>query len=146
MRLFLPHPENETVSYTGYRATIRALAEPKGVDTAFLEATRTNNKIFFGHCIHHREAPEALVAGNADAAMLYYHLALRFTRIFPELFALVPLGGTADAPEPAPGNVIAFIHAGLIKDGGRWGRTCLDFLLSRPVAEIYAAHGLDALF
>ncbi len=146
VRLFLPNPVTESVSHEGYARTVRGLAAKEGVDLSFPAAAGSNQKILFGRNIHHREAPEAVAAGTADVAVVYYHLALRYVRIFPEIFARVPLGGTADAPDPGPENVIGFTHAGLIGDGGSWGAACLDFLFTRQVADIYAAHGLDAVF
>lgn len=146
VRLFLSNPATEAVSHQGYVDTLKAMAAREGSDVSFLETSVANDKIYFGQSIHHREAPEAVASGIVDAAMVYFHLALRYTRIFPDWFDMVPLGGTVDAPDPAPGNVIGFTHAGLVGDGGRWGRRCLDFLFSRRVADIYAAHGLDAIF
>jgi hypothetical protein len=144
VRLFLSNPETETVSYKGYVDTLRALAVLEGCDVSFLSVTASNRKICFGRRIHHREAPEALAAGIADAAVVYYHLALRYVRVFPEIFDMVSIGGSGQAPDPA--NVIGFTHAGLIGEGGRWGRACLDFLFTPQVARIYRAHGLDPLF
>jgi hypothetical protein len=146
VRLFLSNPVTEAVSHRGYVATLKALAAGAGCDASFLEAAASNAKVYFGRNVHHREAPEAVAGGIVDAAVVYYHLALRYVRIFPEHFDMVPLGGTVDAPDPAPGNVIGVTHAGLIGKGGRWGKVCLDFLCTRPVADIYAAHGLDAIF
>lgn len=48
-------------------------------------------------------------------------LALRYTRIFPETFDIIPLGGTKENPMPPPENLTARIHMGLIGDGGDWG-------------------------
>jgi hypothetical protein len=146
VRLFLPNPVTETVSYRGYVGTIKAMALKEGFNASFLAATASNRKVFFGQNIHHREAPEAVAASIVDAGVVYYHLALRYVRIFPEIFDMVPLGGTVDAPDPHPENLIGFTHAGLIGDGGRWGKICLDFLFTRQVADVYAAHGLDAMF
>jgi hypothetical protein len=143
VRLFLSNPHTETVSYRGYVATLKALAIREGCDLSFLEATSSNAKICFGKSIHHREAPEAVAAGIVDAAVVYYHLALRYVRIFPAHFDMVRLNGGVDATDPDPGNVIGVTHAGLIGDGGPWGKRCLDFLCSRQVADIYAEHGLD---
>jgi hypothetical protein len=142
VRLFLSNPHTESVSYRGYVATLRTLASREGCDVSFLEATSSDAKICFGKSIHHREAPEAVAAGIVDAAVVYYHLALRYVRIFPAHFDMVPLGGTVEAPDPDPGNVIGVTHAGLIGDGGQWGELCLDFLFTRAVADIYAEHGL----
>lgn len=141
VRLFLSHPKTETVSYQGYVAALKALGARAAVDLTFLDATQDSSKICFGVAIHHREAPEAVAAGLADAAVVYYHLALRYVRIFPEVFEMIKL----EAPAGDMENSGTSIHAGLIGDGGQWGRACLDFLFTPEVAEIYAAHGLDAI-
>lgn len=146
VRLFLSNPHTETVSWQGYVETLRALASREGCDTAFLEADETDDKVLFGQAIHHREAPEAVAAGAADAAMVYYHLALRYLRIFPDRFDMVPLGRNAPDGTPDPANVIGTTHAALVGDGGPWGRIFRDFLFTDSVARIYAGHGLDALF
>lgn len=146
VRLFLSNPVTETVSYQGYTDTLKRLAAAEGSDLAFLETSVSTDKVYFGHFIHHREAPEAVASGIVDAAIVFYHLALRYIRIFPEQFDLIPLGGTVDKADPAMGNVIGFTHAGVIGDGGPWGSCCYDFLFTRQVAEIYASHGLDATF
>ena len=92
--------------------------------------------------IHHREAPEAVAEGRADAAIVYYHLALRYTRIFPDRFDIPPLGGTETNPEPPPENLTAEIHMGLIRDGGYWGAKLMAFMQGETVARVYARHGL----
>ena len=141
VRLFLSNPHTERVSYQGYVDTLKAMAAREGCDLAFLETTDNSDKIFFGQAMHHREAPEAVAAGIADAAIVYHHLALRYVRIFPERFEMVPLGEADD-----PANVIGHTHAALVGDGGRWGQSCLDFLFCPDVARIYAEHGLNAMF
>ena len=77
-----------------------------------------------------------------DAAIVYYHLALRYKRIFPGTFELIPLGGTEQEPKPLPENRITAIHLGLIRDGGRWGERFAAFMQSRAAAQIYTSHGL----
>ena len=101
-----------------------------------------DNKAVWGSRIHHREAPEALASGRADVAIVYYHLALRYVRIFPDWFDYVPLGGTKTQPAPHPQNRIAAIHMGLVGQGGAWGERFLTFMRSPIVAEIYARHGI----
>jgi hypothetical protein len=98
--------------------------------------------LVLGQCIHHREAPEAISAGLADVASVYYHLALRYTRSFVNKFDFVPLGGTKAEPAPPSANLIAKIHMGLINDGGLWGEKFIRFMQSETVARIYARHGL----
>ncbi|MEK7696813.1 MAG: hypothetical protein AAB346_01600, partial [Pseudomonadota bacterium] len=83
---------------------------------------------------------QALADGRADTALLYYHLALRYTRIFPEHFEMVPLDGTPTAP--AVENVISEFHLALVGNGGEWGAVAHDYLLGEETTEIYARHGL----
>jgi hypothetical protein len=71
-----------------------------------------------GKRIMHREQPWAVSSGNADAGFIFYHLALYFTRTFPDKFEIVPLGGTADKPEPVKGNKVGVLQAVRIK--GKW--------------------------
>ena len=59
-----------------------------------------------------------------------------YTRIFPDKFDTIPLGGTKTAPEPPPENLISKIHMGLINDGGPWGGQFFTFMKSETVARI----------
>ncbi len=141
IRLFVSNPKTERVSYQGYRDTLDALGKAQGLTADQVTETGTA-RIIYGECIHHREAPQALADDRVDAAIVYYHLALRYTRIFPGQFEIVPLGGSAAHPDPLPGNVIGLTHLGLIGKGGAWGARLKRFLLSESVAEIYRSHGL----
>jgi len=141
LRLFLPNPENETVSCRGYVDTLRAIAAGEGIDPSFLADT-TGRGIVYGERIHHREAPQAVADDRADAAVVYYHLALRYIRIFPALFEMVPLGGAALITRPDPDSRTGKTHAGIVGDGGRWGTEFLRFLSSDRVGDIYTHHGL----
>lgn len=142
VRLFISNPETETVSYQGYRQTLEEMAVHQGIAAEAFSDAVFRHTVVWGHRIHHREAPEALASGMADVAIVYYHLALRYTRIFSELFDYIPLGGTKEHPKPYPQNKIAAIHMGLVGDGGAWGKRFLDFMQSPTVADIYAHHGL----
>lgn len=138
IRLFLSNPKTETASYEVYAESLKGLARVQGVAPDFIDAGA--ERVVYGERIHHREAPQALADGRADAALLYYHLALRYTRIFPEYFEMVPLDGTPAAPVAE--NVISAFHLALVGDGGEWGATARDYLLGEEVTEIYARHGL----
>ena len=138
VRMFLSNPQTETASYEVYVASLRGLARAQGVASDFLDAGV--ERIVYGERIHHREAPQALADDRADAALLYYHLALRYTRIFPEHFEMVPLDGAPTAP--AAENVISEFHLALVGNGGEWGVAARDYLLGEEAAEIYARHGL----
>jgi hypothetical protein len=142
VHLFLSNPQTETVSYKGYVETIKNITAGEGIESALLSDKFAGKSVVFGDSIHHREAPQAIADGDADAAILYYHLALRYTRIFPGLFEIVPLGGTAEDPQPSPQNVVGLTHVGMIGDGGEWGSQLIEFLLSDAVGEIYKHHGL----
>ena len=144
VRLFISNPDTETVSYRGYRQTLEAMAADQGIDAdAFCEAVFGRTALW-GRRIHHREAPEALAAGRADVAIVYYHLALRYVRIFPDWFDFVPLGGTKSHPAPHRQNHIAAVHMGVVGQGGAWGKRFVTFMRSQTVADIYAHHGLRA--
>lgn len=80
-----------------------------------------------------------MAAGAADVAAVFYYLALRYTRIFPEIFAMIPM--TAEG-EHDPGQERSRVHAGMIGDGGEWGARLLEFMGGPQVAEIYRHHGL----
>lgn len=136
VRLFLSNPKTETASYAVYAQTVRALARAAGIGADFVGGP----SVVHGERIHHREAPQALADGRADAACLYYHLALHYARIFPDRFEIVPLDGAPKAP--APENVVSQFHLALVDDGGEWGAAARDFMLGEEVAEIYARHGL----
>lgn len=137
VRLFISNPETETVSYTGYVETMRRVASARGV-VCSLDDGREAPRVVHGEAIHHREAPEAVAAGRADAAIVYYHLALRYTRIFPDRFELLPLTEADD-----PDNLRAAINIGLATDPGPWGEDALTHLMSTACADIYSHHGLD---
>ena len=100
-----------------------------------------------GKRIMHREQPWAVDSGAADAGVIFYHLALYFTRTFPDKFEIVPLAGTADKPEPAPGNKVAVLQAVRIKGDWREKQTqatekLMEALTSPQTAEILEKHGM----
>jgi len=141
IKLFLSNPVNETASYQVYTDSLRALAGRIGQKLDFLsDPPEVSERVVYGERIHHREAPQTLADGRVDVAFLYYHLALRYTRIFPEQFEIVPVDETPAAP--AAENVLSHFHTGLIDNGGEWGGQMLDFLVSEEVEKIYRHHGL----
>jgi hypothetical protein len=142
VRLFISNPDTEKTSYSGYRQTLEGMAARQGMDIEAFCRNVFGETLVLGRRIHHREAPEAVADGRADTAILYYHLALRYTRIFPNRFDIIALGGTRTDPDPPPENLTAIIHMGMIRDGGPWGERFLTFMQSEIVAQIYARHGL----
>lgn len=139
VRIFLSNPVNESVSFEAYATTLRAIAASRGLDYGFLDpAPGASKRLVYGDCIHHREAPQCLIDDRADVAIVYYHLALRYVRIFPELFDFVALTAEGD-----PVQVVSAVHLGLVGDGGEWGGRLIEFLLGDEVAAVYRHHGLD---
>jgi hypothetical protein len=145
VRLFISNPVREAASFTVYRDTLMGLAERHGLDGAALaeELEKGGGRVIHGESIHHREAPVAVAVGAVDAAVVYYHLALRYTRVFPDRFELVALPGSPGHPQPdATENRRTVYHAGCVDEGGPWGKAFVDFLHSESVAAIYREHGL----
>lgn len=140
VRLFLSNPVTEAVSYQAYATTLRQVAARKGLDMRFLDPTgRASSRVVYGKRIHHREAPQCLADGRADVAVVFYHLALRYVRIFPDLFEFVPL-----TPEGDPDQVVGTTAVAKTTIAGEWGARVVAFLLTEKVGHIYREHGLDA--
>ena len=96
---FMSNPDTEAASYGVYRETMLATARMQGVDVGALGRRLSGEggdggPIVFGERIHHREAPQALADGKADVAMVYYHLALRYVRVFRGSSRSCAKGGT----------------------------------------------------
>jgi hypothetical protein len=137
--IFLSNPVTETLSYESYAGTLRRIAERMKIDLDFLDG-KPHPRLIYGESVHHREAPQAVADERADAAVVFHHLGLRYTRVFPDIFEVVQL---TTAGERDPGQVRTATHIGLVGDGGEWGAQLLTFLLSESVAGIYRYHGLD---
>ena len=134
VRVFISNPQTEKASYDVYSETIGLMSQGKSLDPK-----RTQ----FGELIHHREAPQCLYDGHADVALIYYHLALRYTRIFPDLFDFIPLGGSRENPLPDSNNVTTTYHIGLINETNPFAQTFMDFMQGDEVTKIYQQHGLE---
>ncbi|MHB8874486.1 MAG: substrate-binding domain-containing protein [Myxococcaceae bacterium] len=84
----------------------------------------TSEKWLTGTKIHHREVPWSIAYGRGDASVIFYHLALYFVRTFPDQFEIVPLGGTADDPQPVAGNPVEVTY--LVKLAGPFSARQLE--------------------
>lgn len=141
VRLFLSSPVAEKVSYTIYTDCLRRLAQHEGKLLGFLDPESgqfSPGKLVHGNLIHHREAPQAIMDGKADVAVVFYHLALRYQRVFPDAFDFIQLDGS-------PGSQVcdrSLISCSLVGNGGKWGQALMHFLLSDAVTQIYEYHGL----
>ncbi len=85
-----------------------------------------------------REAPQAVARGAAECAVVFAHLGLRYTRIFPEHFEMVLLGHE-DA------HVRVDTQIALVGDGGAFGAAFHSFMRQPAAASIYRHHGLEPL-
>lgn len=100
-----------------------------------------------GARIHHREVPWSVAFGEADAGIMFFHLARFAVDSFPDQFEIVPLGGTAENPDPLPGNRIGRLFA--IRINGDWNPTqfaaqeeLIDSFLSPEFTAILLQFGL----
>lgn len=144
VRLFISNPGTEKASYDVYAETVLGLADEQNLATAAFRNLLSGNsdRLVTGSRIHHREAPQCLFENRADVAVIYYHLALRYTRIFPDIFELVPLPGLKD-DSSTDKNLRTGYHIGLVGDGGRWGSKLVEFMFSDEVTRLYEQHGLQ---
>jgi ABC-type molybdate transport system substrate-binding protein len=139
------NPVTEKASYVVYRDTLTGLAGNKEE----AEALATKISVEGAHTvhsrtIHHREVPQLLANASADAAIVYYHLALRYTRIFPDVFDMVDLGGVPDG-ERREENKVTRYHVGRVGKGNQWGSRFVSFLKSSTAQHLYEEHGLQPL-
>jgi ABC-type molybdate transport system substrate-binding protein len=134
IKLFLSNPKTEKVSFEGYRDTLINLLTDKEILGKI--------DVLYGRTIHHREGPEAVQNGLADAAFLFYHLGLYYTKTYPYKFDMLPLGGTIENPRPEQGNIISYTHAATVKGCRPLAHVFLEFLTFETVKKIYRRHGL----
>jgi ABC-type molybdate transport system substrate-binding protein len=140
------NPRSERASFEVYEEALRGLARAAVADEEALAAKLSvaGPRSVHSQVIHHREVPQLIGAGHADAALIYYHLALRYSRIFPELFEFIDLGGVL-TEKPAAPNPTTRYHIGLVGDGGAWGERFVAFMRAEPAQKLYEEHGLVRL-
>ncbi len=163
--LVTPNPTLEAGSFGNFSGSIYNIADQDPNKPAGMTAEKLFDAIFnskqdgcdtgkekckwvAGKRIMHREQPWAVDTGAADAGFIFYHLALYFTRTFPDKFEIIPLGGSADQPKPQLGNKVAVLKAVRIK--GDWnekqlkaGEKLVEALSSDKFADILAKHGMQ---
>lgn len=157
VRVVTPNPTLERSTFDNYSNTIYniALNDPRPGRSAddlynsIFNNTHIQDKWLAGARIHHRETTWSVAYGRADAGLLFYHIALDAVRKFPDLFDIVPLGGTADDPQPVTGNRVGQ-HQGIRIDGN-WNSNQLyarellvEGLQSSEFADILRRHGMQA--
>ncbi len=139
VRLAVSNPITETASFVIYEAALMAIGARSGLDKTYIHNYLRSDTVAKSRLIHHREIPQIIASGDADASVIYHHLALRFTRIFPDKFELlkVDLQGLME-----PAAYLTTYHAALVGDGGAFGNKLMDFLMCETVTKIYGEHGL----
>ncbi|MGM0417861.1 MAG: molybdate ABC transporter substrate-binding protein [Thermodesulfobacteriota bacterium] len=124
MNIFISNPKRENASYSEYLESIYKESDDNNELPDFV----------YGESIHHREAPEAVFSGKADCAVVYYHLALRYKRIFPDIFDFIKLG-VKGSPKIS--------HIAMMNNSGKFSNEAYNFLNSEEVSKIYNKHGID---
>jgi hypothetical protein len=155
IRVITPNPNTERGSFENYSTSIYEIAKNTSPPNSHL-AENLFNAIFNQHdkwlsgvTIHHREIPHSIAYGKADAGMIFYHLALYVKQAFPDLFDIVPLGGTVENPNPLLGNRVATLFFVPLKVDNinakqEQARTQLmEAFLSEGFSQILSKYGLD---
>lgn len=173
VKVITSNPKTETGSFLNYRDSIYNIALNDHDKPANWTADRLFNSIFnstekleqhdvnhsnksnhrnrikwlTGKRIHHREVPWSIAYGQADAGLIFYHLALYMVRTFPDKFDIVPLGGTVENPEPVEGNKQATLF--IAKINGEFNNNqniardeLINAYTSREFDTILTKHGL----
>lgn len=142
IRLAISNPVTEKASFSVYAEALCATGELMGQSANDTETYLKSERVAHSQIIHHREIPQILASDQADASLIYYHLALRYTRIFPDLFDLIEF----DISElPDSDRFSTSYHISLVGDGGEFGDKFLAFFKSGQAAEIYASQGLQSV-
>lgn len=138
VRLTISNPVTEGASYSVYKEALLEAASEQTLDINAFErlVDKDSTCVVFGESIHHREVPQTIYEDSADVAIVYYHLALRYSRIFPDDFEIVKIESKT--------KVLTDYHIGLMNDPGEWGEKFLDFMFSNEALELYKEHGLQA--
>ena len=144
VRIACSSPTKEKASFGVYCTTLCNLASVEGgQNMSDAMNIRLITSPVHSSRIHHREIPQLIANDEADVAPLYYHLALRYVTIFPNLFEFIPLGGTKDDPQPGKEHKLNTYLISVVKENeGEWGSKFADFMLSQDVADIYKKKGL----
>lgn len=142
-RLFISNPVSEKTSHRVYRDTLLDYAQDIGLDKDNIaQALSTESEhVMHSRHVHHREAPQALVNGQADIAIVYYHLALRYTRIFPDNFSMLPLHGSGTSDVASYQELTEYAIASINGCCAR-SQDFIHFLRGSVAGECYRHHGL----
>lgn len=105
------------------------------------------NKWVSGKRIHHREVPQRIADGDADATIIFYHLAKYIKDRFPDKFDIIPLGGSIEHPKPVPGNKVGTLYiarttAAQSGKKGRYAHKVIKGFQSAEFTQLLEKHGL----
>jgi hypothetical protein len=158
VRLVTPNPDLEPGAYTNYLEAIYNIAKadpapPDGwtaqrlIDTIYNGKSGDPAKWLAGPRIHHRDEPWSVAYGRADAAIILHHIGRYTKSTFPDIFDVVPLGGTASNPQPLPGTKTVVRYVLPLK--GDWSSkqkdardALIETLMSRDFSAALERHGL----
>ncbi|AKS23159.1 MAG: uncharacterized protein C75L2_00450001 [Leptospirillum sp. Group II 'C75'] len=127
VRVVTPNPVKEKGAFLAYARTLYQIAKNDPHPPAGWTAEKLFRAVYdssdphkwvAGPRIHHRDEPWSVAYGHADVAILFHQLGLATQRAFPDVFDLVPLGGTIEHPRPLPGSVIS--TSVLVRIRGHW--------------------------
>ncbi len=139
--LFISNPVTESASHVVYKETLLDVGQELNIkDGIAAKLDADCPSLLYGECIHHRELPQALYDGRADVAVVYYHLALRYSRIFADDFSFMSLAGGEINSEV--GNQKTTYHITCLNEAGSFGELFLAYCFSDEATEIYRRHGL----
>ncbi len=159
VRLVTPNPKLEPGAFGNYLNTLYGIAardehRPKRmsaetlISSIFNDADHDACKWLAGVRIHHRDLPWSVAYGRADAAIILYHLGLFTMQTFPDIFDVVPLGGTIADPHPLEGTSISIRF--LVRIKGNWSarqmearEKLVETLLSDDFTGILEKRGLQ---
>lgn len=159
VHLITPNPDLEAGAFGNYSGVIYNVAAndphpPKGwtaeklFDTVFNGKSKDPKKWLAGARIHHRDEPWSVAHGQADAALILYHLGRYTQESFPDTLEIVPIGGTVEDPQPAAGVKTSVRFVMPLK--GEWTpkqkaarEAMIEVLQSEAFTEALVKHGLQ---
>ncbi|MEM7195325.1 MAG: substrate-binding domain-containing protein [Pseudomonadota bacterium] len=146
VRLTCSNPQTEKASFEVYREAAINMANQADAATEDLveKLSGSSESTVHSQVIHHREVPQIIADDKADAAIIYYHLALRYTRIFPDIFDLVDVQDNLANNRPEAGPITQY-HIGIVNQKSSWSEAFYEFMQHSVATEIYEYHGLSAL-
>ncbi len=147
--LVTSNPNTEPGSFGNYQQSIYNILRHSSSEQLASQLTQkifSDGKWVSGKRIHHREVPQIIADGDADAGMMFYHLARWVQQRFPAQFDIVPLGGTIKKPAAVMGNKIGTLYVVRIGAVGAKSRALRDDLIrllkGPQFSRILSKHGL----